>query len=159
MPPARLAGACSTEPFSFDRVNDLLVTLQNPALANGAIITYFRRATFPLYDWGLNANLGLYLQVPHAQWRRAFCNRYRAAFRPASSAITLDQLATLDTFFLRENVARTEPDTYEGSVFQADYTRPLGERWKVETGLRLNLPQPLHPVGLTSAFNRTLEQF
>jgi ferric enterobactin receptor len=141
--------------LSFDRVNDLLVTLQNPALANGATITYSRRATFPLYDWGLNANLDYTYKSPTRSGEELFVS-LQGGFSPRIQRYILDQLATLDTFFLRER-SQNRADTYEGQ-FQADYTRPLGERWKVETGLRLNL-RSLSTQSAYDRFNRTLEQF
>ncbi len=141
--------------LTFDRTNDLLVTLQNPLFSNGSIFTYTRRATFPLYDWGLNANLDFTYKSPTRSGEELFVSA-QGGFSPRIQRYNLDQVASLDTFFLRER-SQNQADTYEGQ-FQFDYLRPLGTNWKVETGFRLNL-RSLSTESTYERFNRTIERF
>ncbi len=141
--------------LTFDRTNDLLVTLQSPALANGSAISYTRRATFPMYDWGLNANIDFTYKSPIRNGEELFISA-QGGFSPRTQRYNLDQIASLDTFFLRER-SQNQANTYEGQ-FQLDYTLPLSERWKIETGLRLNL-RSLSTHSAYERFNRSIEQF
>ncbi len=121
--------------LAFDQLNDLTVALTSPLLQGGTPVTYTRYTRFPLIDWGLNANFDYTYKSPARSGEELFVS-VQGGYSPRQRRYTLDQPAALDTFFLRER-SFNDALNYDGH-FQLDYTRPLGERWKLETGTRLN---------------------
>jgi outer membrane receptor protein involved in Fe transport len=126
--------------LTFDRQNDLQVSWEGGPWSG---LTYPRNARYPLKDWGANANLDFTQRFLNRPGEELFLS-IQGGYGQRSQRYTLDQLTSVDTFFLRERSQNQGP-SWEGQ-FQADYTRPLGERWKLETGLRLN------PRGLGTGF-------
>ncbi|MCX7607325.1 MAG: TonB-dependent receptor family protein, partial [Bacteroidia bacterium] len=119
--------------LSFDRINDLYVSWEGGPWDG---LQYLRSARSPQKDWGVNANLDYthrFLQRPGSELFLSLQGGY--GYRVQQ--YTLDQLSAIDTFFLRERSSNRGP-SWEGQ-FQADYTLPFGQRWKLETGLRLNM--------------------
>ncbi len=119
--------------LSFDRQNDLLVRWEGGPW-NG--VSYTRSARFPLADWGVNANLDYTYRPPSHPGQELFLSA-QGGYTQRTQRYNLTQIATLDTFSLQERSTNQGP-SYEGQL-QADYTHPFGERWKLETGARLNL--------------------
>lgn len=136
----------------FDRQNDLRVSWEGGPW-NG--LAYTRSARYPMTDWGLNANLD-YTYKPSARPGEELFLSIQGGYGQRTQRYTLDQLASVDTFFLRERSTNQGP-SWEGQ-FQADYTRPLGQRWKLETGLRLNL-RGLGTGFAYERYDRTTELF
>lgn len=141
--------------LSFDRLNDLSVVLASPLLQGGTPLSYMRYARFPLLDWGINANLDYTYKSPERPGEELFVS-VQGGYSPRWQRYTLDQPAPLDTFFLRER-SRNQALSYEGQ-FQLDYTRPLGERWKLETGMRLNARR-LSTQSSYERYDRVLEMY
>lgn len=117
----------------FDRQQSLLVNWIGGPWDG---VSYTRSARFPQTDWGANANLDYTYRSPSRPGEELFLS-VQGGYGQRSQRYSLDQLSGVDTFFLRERSQNQGP-SWEGQ-FQADYTRPLGERWKLETGARLNL--------------------
>ncbi|MCS7153452.1 MAG: TonB-dependent receptor family protein [Bacteroidia bacterium] len=119
--------------LSFLRTNDLTVSWTGGAFDG---MSYVRKARFPSEDIGANANFD-FTYRPAARPGEELFLSLQGGYGWREQRYFLDQLSELDTFFLRERSRNLGP-SWEGQ-FQADYTRPFAERWKLETGLRLNL--------------------
>lgn len=119
--------------LSFDRQNDLLVRWEGGPW-NG--LSYTRSTRFPLADLGMNANLDYTYRPPSYPGRELFLS-LQGGYGQRTQRYTLSQVAPSDTFSLQERSTNQGP-SYEGQ-FQVDYTHPFKERWKLETGARLNL--------------------
>ncbi|MCS6894897.1 MAG: TonB-dependent receptor [Bacteroidia bacterium] len=119
--------------MTFLRTNDLTVSWAGGAFDG---ISYLRQARFPSRDIGGNANLDFTYRSAERPGEEVFLS-IQGGYGRRQQRYTLDQLAGVDTFFLRERSRNSGP-SWEGQ-FQADYTRPFAERWKLETGLRLNM--------------------
>ncbi len=138
--------------LAFDRQNDLNVRWEGGPW-NG--VSYARSARFPLTDWGLNANLDYTYRVPARPGQELFLS-VQGGYGQRMQRYTLNQVAPLDTFSLQERSTNQGP-SYEGQ-FQADYTHPFGQRWKLETGARLNL-RSLGTGYLYERWNATTESY
>lgn len=119
--------------LSFLRTNDLLVSWTGGPFDG---VEYLRQARYPLQDRGISANLD-YTYRPRAREGEELFLSIQGGYGRREQRYTLDQLAALDTFFLRERSRNSGP-SWDGQ-FQADYTRPIGTHWKLESGLRLNM--------------------
>ncbi|MCX8112585.1 MAG: TonB-dependent receptor family protein [Bacteroidia bacterium] len=119
--------------LSFIRTNDLRVSWAGGAFDG---VSYTRSAQFPSQDFGVNANLDFTHRPSHRPGEELFLS-IQGGYGWREQRYILDQLSALDTFFLRERSRNSGP-SWEGQ-FQADYSRPFSQRWKLETGLRLNL--------------------
>ncbi len=117
----------------FDRRQDLRVRWEGGPWDG---ISYTRAARFPQDDWGINANLDYTHRSPTRPGTELFLS-VQGGYGQRTQRYTLDQLSAVDTFFLRERSSNQGP-SWEGQL-QADYTRPMGTHWKLETGVRLNL--------------------
>lgn len=138
--------------LSFLRTNDLLVSWTGGPFDG---VEYLRQAQYPLKDRGINANLD-FTYRPRAREGEELFLSIQGGYGRREQRYTLDQLAALDTFFLRERSQNAGP-SWEGQ-FQADYTRPFAQRWKLETGLRLNM-RGLGTGFFYERYDRTQEQF
>lgn len=116
----------------FDRINDLNVRWEGGSW-NG--VEYVRKARFPSIDRSVNANIDWTHRFP-AHPERELQVSLQGGYQIRKQFYTMDQLASPDTFYLRER-SRNQGPSWEGQV-QIDYTHPIQQRWKVETGLRLN---------------------
>lgn len=119
--------------LSFLRTNDLSVHWTGGDFDG---VSYVRQARFPSRDIGANANLDFTYRSAERPGEELFLS-LQGGYGYRQQRYSLDQLASLDTFFLRERSRNSGP-SWEGQ-FQADYTRPFAERWKLEAGLRLNM--------------------
>ena len=138
--------------LSFLRTNDLLVSWAGGPFDG---VEYLRQARYPLQDRGMSANLD-YTYRPQAREGEELFLSIQGGYGRREQHYTLDQIAALDTFFLRERSRNSGP-SWDGQ-FQADYTRPLGTHWKLESGLRLNM-RGLGTGFSYERFDRSVETF
>ncbi|MCS7297633.1 MAG: TonB-dependent receptor [Bacteroidia bacterium] len=127
-----LSWTLSWRDLSFLRTNDLHVQWEGGPWHG---LSYLRRAQFPLREWGVTGNLDFTYRFPYRSGEE-FVFSLQGGYGHRAQRYVLDQLAEVDTFFLREQSVNLGP-SWETQL-QADYTRPLGQRWKIETGFRLN---------------------